>query len=552
MAAYLTGRGAARKEQQKQTLDWWQQERQLQERVRSEQLHLGYQAALEGRRESWADERQKRLFDQQTLLEAEQGDQRVAQGIWEGIRRGQLTLPLSSQKELDKISDNRARLQQSDRFNDAQKAQGVRYLNQRERSILRGAQPKAKLTPREEFEQNSFTAADGSKWVRNSRGEWSQHKNDTSAQKAADNAAKQQKAENDKIANAQKSRLDKDAADAKRIAEKRRDAIAKRAGEIRHAAATDQANPRDISAADAVKQAIQEQDEIDKALGTGAPGQPPAAAPAPQQAPQAAVPPAAAPAAPQKPAPLFNFPDAKPPQPAAPQPAAPKTAAPQPAAPQPAAPQPAAPKTAIPPAAAPAPQLAPATTPLTPNQQAGAVRDARAEANKVGRSGLKPSFDVLATYTTPIPPMITGLPEEPPTGNSAFDTLVKKGYEYVPLHNDKGVPNGRYAWKQPPPEQRITLHDGSEITGRVYRHGNGYEVMTPNGSVQVPVGQVRVMEEVGRVAMSTPTTSSGMEPQSTPQVATRPLPAGMPDGSQWIDDNTIQLPDGRKIRRGGQ
>ena len=31
----------------------------------------------------------------------------------------------------------------------------------------------------------------------------------------------------------------------------------------------------------------------------------------------------------------------------------------------------------------------------------------------------------------------------------------------------------------------------------------------------------------------------------------RPLPAGVPAGAKWIDENTVQLPDGRKIRRKG-
>jgi hypothetical protein len=104
------------------------------------------------------------------------------------------------------------------------------------------------------------------------------------------------------------------------------------------------------------------------------------------------------------------------------------------------------------------------------------------------------------TEVKPEPVTPTGLPVAPPQ-NRAAAGLIEKGYEYVPLLNSKGQPSGKYAWRPPAPEKRVFSGPETSVTG--------------------------------------------------PQPAERPLPEGMPAGAKWIDENTIQLPDGRKIRRGG-
>jgi len=55
------------------------------------------------------------------------------------------------------------------------------------------------------------------------------------------------------------------------------------------------------------------------------------------------------------------------------------------------------------------------------------------------------------------------------------------------------------------------------------------------------------LEEKGR---ATPETQRAFESLYQPE--SQPLPAGLPAGSKWIDGNTIQLPDGTKIRHKGR
>jgi hypothetical protein len=148
------------------------------------------------------------------------------------------------------------------------------------------------------------------------------------------------------------------------------------------------------------------------------------------------------------------------------------------------------------------------------------------------------------TEVKPEPVMPTGLPVAPPQ-NRAAAGLIEKGYEYVPLLNSKGQLSGKRGWRPPTPEQTVRLRGGGQVSGRVYREGDNYHILSDAGKVSLSADQVEGVESGQRVF-------SGPEASVTgPQPAERPLPEGMPAGAKWIDENTIQLPDGRKIRRGG-
>ena len=131
------------------------------------------------------------------------------------------------------------------------------------------------------------------------------------------------------------------------------------------------------------------------------------------------------------------------------------------ALPNPAAPQPVTP--------GPQPQAPPALREPTPYERHREARTERREA----------TLRFLAKKKEG-PVQITGRPIAPPKGKAA-ENFTKKGHEYVPVLNSKGKKTGRNAWRPKPPEQTITRRNGKTVTGRVYREGDSYTIVKPNG-----------------------------------------------------------------------
>jgi hypothetical protein len=159
--------------------------------------------------------------------------------------------------------------------------------------------------------------------------------------------------------------------------------------------------------------------------------------------------------------------------------------------------------------------------------------------------GMEPTPAPVGTPLTevkPEPVMPTGLPVAPPQ-NRAAAGLIEKGYEYVPLLNSKGQPSGKRGWRPPTPEQTVRLRGGGQVSGRVYREGDNYHILSDAGKVSLSADQVEGVESGQRVFSGPEASVTGPQPAELAQVKTDADYERLPSGAEFIG------PDGKRRRK---
>ncbi len=202
-------------------------------------------------------------------------------------------------------------------------------------------------------------------------------------------------------------------------------------------------------------------------------------------------------------------------------------------------------------------RLAPIPTEETPGDSAGAPKVRFDPATGQTIAAKRP-----ATAQPSVSQPLSAAPEQPPEAaptepvySEPTPTKLQDGTKIPQMHEMGGVTD----------EELEETRKGAETTQAVEQEQSQKEelrqqkykaAMSRRAAVQqerqqavTERGQARAAARKSRLGKSQTFSFSGSDTSMKRQQ--RPLPSGMPPGAEWFDENTILLPDGRKIRRGG-